>query len=210
MSASKSSFSVIIIEDHDLVRDVLSAMVVRSDRLTLAGEAGDGNSALSLMEQRQADLAIVDFALPDMTGLEVIASARRVQPDTRYLILTGSPMDQQERARLAEFAEGFMHKEAGRDALLSMIIETAEKPPLGVSGPTPPDTGLGLANVGALTKRERSVLREIARGNSVDQMADALGISPSTVRKHRENVMAKLKLNSTAQLVRAAMQIGQY
>ena len=159
----------------------------------------------------QPDTAIVDFALPDMTGLELIELARSLSPDTRYLILTGSPMDEAERARLAECVEGFMHKEAGREALLAAIETTAAAKPLeparretdGV------ETG-GLLSAGALTKRERAVLREIARGHPVDAITDGLGISVATVRKHRENTMMKLKLNSTAPLVRAAMQIGQF
>lgn len=210
MKKNQTPFSVVIVEDHDLVRDALSAMVSRHPDLDLVGQAGDGTTALGLLETSSVDLAIVDFALPDMTGLEIITKARSIQPATRYLILTGSPMDEEERIRLAEFAEGFMYKEAGRDTLLDAIIATAKMTPLKVTETGLSEDRVGFINSGALTKRERSVLREIARGHSVDQISEALNISPSTVRKHRENIMAKLNLNSTAQLVRTAMQIGQY
>lgn len=210
MNETPQKYSVFVVEDHGLVRDALTAMVKRTSILKLAGQASDGATAISLIEQAKPDVAVVDFALPDMTGLEVITKVRMLLPETRYLILTGSPMDEMERVRLSEFAEGFMHKETGREALISAIIETAKSPPLTAKEVTDISENKGIVNAGALTKRERMVLREIARGHSVDQIATGLGVSPSTIRKHRENIMTKLKLNSTAQLVRAAMQIGPY
>lgn len=210
MTPPPTKISVIIVEDHDLVREALASMVARDPSLELLGEAGDGATALALIEQLEPDLVVADFALPDMTGLEVITKVRLIVPETRFMILTGSPMDKEERARLAKFAEGFMHKEAGRDALLAAIFETAKSIPFKASHSVPSTQAIGVVNAGALTKRERSVLKEIARGYSVQQIATGLGISPSTVRKHRENIMTKLGLNSTAQLVRAAMQIGPH
>ena len=210
MTHSPPIYSIVIVEDHNLVRDSLAAMVERHPQLELVGQAADGQSAISLIEKTKPDVAIVDFAMPDMTGLEVITKTRELQSVTRYLILTGSPMDDEEREHLSKLAEGFMHKETGRDALLDMIIDTANRPHLSPAKINTLDDNVGIINAGVLTKRERAVLREIARGYSVEQIADGLSISPSTVRKHRENIMRKLKLNSTAQLVRASMQIGQF
>ena len=210
MTNSPPIYSVAIVEDHNLVREALVAMVERHPQMELVGQAADGQSAISLITKTKPDVAIVDFALPDLTGLQVITKARDLQSATRYLILTGSPMDDEERAHLSKFAEGFMHKETGRDDLLDMIIDTANRPHLSPAKINTLDDNVGIINVGVLTKRERSILREIARGYSVDQISTGLGISSSTVRKHRENIMRKLKLNSTAQLVRASMQIGQF
>ena len=210
MTNSPPIYSVAIVEDHNLVREALVAMVERHPQLELVGQAADGQSAISLITKTKPDVAIVDFALPDLTGLQVITKARDLQSATRYLILTGSPMDDEERAHLSKYAEGFMHKETGRDDLLDMIIDTANRPHLSPAKTNTLDDNVGIINVGVLTKRERSILREIARGYSVDQISTGLGISSSTVRKHRENIMRKLKLNSTAQLVRASMQIGQF
>lgn len=210
MTNSPPIYSVAIVEDHNLVREALVAMVERHPQMELVGQAADGQSAISLITKTKPDVAIVDFALPDLTGLQVITKARDLQSATRYLILTGSPMDEEERAHLSKYAEGFMHKETGRDDLLDMIIDTANRPHLSPAKTNTLDDNVGIINVGVLTKRERSILREIARGYSVEQIADGLSISSSTVRKHRENIMRKLKLNSTAQLVRASMQIGQF
>ena len=205
---SHDTLGIIIIDDHAMVRDALCGVIEMSDGFELLGSAANGSKALDLLLSGETDIAVVDFALPDMTGIDVIRKAREAGVKTRYLLLTGSHMDTDERENIATIAEGFLHKEAGGDALLEALTSIAQGPKLR-AGTAETQSG-GVMNAGELTDRERGVLREIARGHSVDLIATNLGISISTVRKHRENIMAKLALNSTAQLVRAAMQIGQF
>ena len=212
MTKAENSRRVVVIDDHAIVREAVGGTIAMQAGYELAGSAEDGEGAIALLLDQQPDIAIVDFALPDMTGLEVIERVREAGSDTRFLLLTGSHMDERERAALAAVADGFMHKEAGRDSLLAAIDAVAEAPvrrPLTRQPETDDEEG-GVLKAGSLTVRERDVLREIARGHSVDTIAENLAVRVSTVRKHRENIMAKLGLNSTAQLVRAAMQIGQY
>ncbi len=200
---------LVIIDDHALVRDAIATVVELSDHLSLAGAASDGRSGLELIHQSKPDLALVDFSLPDMTGVDVIARARAEDSKARFLILTGSPLDARERDRLARFADGFHHKENGRAALLSAIARAMASPGPEMSAPGESDNEAFL-KAGLLTDRERGVVREIARGRSVEAIGERLGISTATVRKHRENIMAKLGVSSSTQLVRTAMQIGQY
>ena len=151
-------------------------------------------------ELRGADILLRDGVIAGIgEGLE-----------TRFLLLTGSHMDDRERAALAAVAEGFLHKESGRESLIEALEAVACAEPRRPASPLEEDEENGVLRAGLLTARERDVLREIARGHSVDAIAGNLEVRVSTVRKHRENIMAKLGLNSTAQLVRAAMQIGQY
>ena len=124
-------------------------------------------------------------------------------------MLSGAPLDEDERAEIASRVEGFLHKEEGRDALVAAIRSTAAAPRRARLHRVDA-ARTGVLNASALTPRERAVLREIAKGRSVDAIAETLGMSPGTVRKHRENIMGKLGLNSTAALVRAALQIGSY
>lgn len=200
---------VVVIDDHAIVRDAVSTVVEMSDAFELAGTASTGAEAIELLSTVQADVAVIDFAMPDMTGVDVINKLRAMGTKTRFLLLTGSHMDEEERERLSRCAEGFLHKEAGRNILLQAIGNVAESACLQLSPRDELDTS-GVLGTGDLTGRERGILREIARGHSVEQIAANLGISAATVRKHRENIMSKLELNSTSQLVRAAMQIGQY
>lgn len=211
MTDVENPVTVAVIDDHAIVREAIGATIDMQDGYAIIGSAEDGEAAIDLLLSARPDVAVVDFALPDMTGLEVIGRVRAEGLETRFLLLTGSHMDDQERAALAGVAEGFLHKEAGRENLLKALGEVAAG---GLRNPAGSlrDEGLegGVLKAGLLTVRERDVMREIARGHSVDTIASNLGVAASTVRKHRENIMAKLELNSTAQLVRTAMQIGQY
>lgn len=202
------SAGIVIIDDHALVREALIMTVELQDGLEILGEAADGENGLELLANAQPDLALVDFSLPDMTGAELISAARAAGDNCRFLMLTGSPLSDAERAQLAQLADGFHHKENGRTALLDAIRRT-----LGTKiSPrrAHEDTEHALLKTDQLTTRERGILREIARGQSVDFIATELGITAATVRKHRENIMLKLGLTSSTQLVRTAMQIGQY
>jgi len=209
--ASDGPVSVLVVDDHPLVREAIGSAVALADDLELVGEAGDGQSALAALDRLKPDVCIIDFALPGMTGLDIVARARAGGSTTRFLLLTGATLDAAERASLSARVEGFAHKEAGSDTLMDAVRKAARAPRLRASTPRiDPDPSAGLTRAGALSERERAVLREIARGHPVDEIAARLEVSPATVRKHRENIMLKLDLNSTAQLVRAAMQIGQF
>ena len=210
MRGVDNSIRVVVVDDHAIVREAVGGTIDMQDGYELVGTAEDGLSAIALLVSLAPDIAVVDFALPDMTGLEVIERVRGEGLETRFLLLTGSHMDERERAALAAVAEGFLHKESGRESLLEAIEAVANAGPRRPVAPVDDDEEGGVLRAGTLTARERDVLREIARGHSVDTIAENLEVRVSTVRKHRENIMAKLGLNSTAQLVRAAMQIGQY
>lgn len=210
MNGVDNSRRVVVVDDHAIVREAVGGTIDMQAGYTLAGAAEDGMSAIDLLLAEKPDIAVVDFALPDMTGLEVIERVRGEGLETRFLLLTGSHMDDRERAALAAVAEGFLHKESGRESLLAALEAVAHAEPRRPAAPLEEDEENGVLRAGLLTVRERDVLREIARGHSVDTIAENLEVRVSTVRKHRENIMTKLGLNSTAQLVRAAMQIGQY
>lgn len=119
---------VVVIDDHAMVREAVGATIEMQPGYTLVGAAEDGAAALDLLVAAQPDVAVVDFALPDMTGLEVIEQARGRALAVRFLLLTGSHLDEDERAALAAAADGFLHKEAGRDALLGALDRVASQP----------------------------------------------------------------------------------
>lgn len=210
MKGVENSRRVVVVDDHAIVREAVGGTIDMHEGYTLAGVAEDGTTAIDLLLAKKPDIAVIDFALPDMTGLEVIERVRGEGLETRFLLLTGSHMDDRERAALAAVAEGFLHKESGRESLIEALEAVACVELRRPVSSLEEDEENGVLRAGLLTARERDVLREIARGHSVDAIADNLEVRVSTVRKHRENIMAKLGLNSTAQLVRAAMQIGQY
>ncbi|XBQ17031.1 MAG: response regulator transcription factor [Oceanicaulis sp.] len=198
-----------MVDDHAFVRDAAEAVIAGCHDLDPVGSAGTGAAAIAKVFELDPDVVVVDFALPDMTGLDAVETLRAEGIPARFVLLTGAPLDAAERDAIAARVEVFLHKEAGHEALLGAIRKAALAAPL-APAPADPFAASGAVNAGLLTARERAVLREIARGRPVGEIAERLGVSPATVRKHRENVMSKLNLNSTAALVRAAMQIGQY
>lgn len=205
---SQTPLRIIVVDDHELVREAVGSAISQSDQLNLIALAPDGASGQALIEAHQPDIAVIDFTLTDMTGLELIEAVRPSAPRTRFMMLTGSPLDKDEQAQLSARVEGFLNKAEGRKKLISKILETRQAPR--VSQREVFEESGGLLNASMLTSRERELLHEIARGHSVHEIADKLSISVATVRKHRENIMDKLELNTTAQLVRAALQIGQF
>lgn len=200
---------VFIVDDHSLVREALARSITLEPDIEVCGEARDGTGALEQLADLKPDLVILDFALPDMTGLEVVSAMNRAGRRPPVLLLTGAPLNEAERAEMAEVVEGFVHKEDERGTLIAAVRQAAASQ---VRNGTPPreDRSAVAMHAGNLTARERAVLREIAKGHSIDYIADSLSISAATARKHRENIMGKLGVNSTAALVRAAMQIGWY
>ncbi|WP_371394200.1 response regulator [Glycocaulis abyssi] len=201
---------VFIVDDHSLVREALARSVTLEPDIEVCGEARDGVSALEQLAELDPDLVLLDFTLPDMTGLEVVSAMNRAGRRPPVLLLTGAPLDETERAALADAVEGFVHKEDERDTLIAAVRETAARQVRKKAATPREDPPAAAMNAGNLTARERAVLREIARGHSIEQIAGSLAISAATARKHRENIMGKLGVRSTAALVRAAVQIGWY
>lgn len=209
MDPVKLEIRVVVVDDHSLVREALVQSIALEPDIEVCGEASNGLEALTVCAALNPDLILLDFSLPDMTGIDVVDAMNAAGSRPRVLLLTGAPLDEDERAQLAREVEGFLHKEAGRDALVAAIRAAAAEPVKARSARAEDDRS-GVLNASALTPRERAVLREISKGRSVEIIAETLGMSPSTVRKHRENIMGKLCLNSTAALVRVALQIGSY
>lgn len=201
---------VFIVDDHSLVREALARSITLEPDIEVCGEARDGTGALEQLADLKPDLVILDFALPDMTGLEVVSAMNRAGRRPPVLLLTGAPLNEAERAEMAEAVEGFVHKEDERSALIAAVRQTAASRVRHAASPREDRSAVAIMHAGNLTPRERAVLREIAKGHSIDYIADSLAISAATARKHRENIMGKLGVNSTAALVRAAMQIGWY
>ncbi len=209
MYPAELDIRVVVVDDHSLVREALVQSIAMEPDIEVCGEASDGLEALAICSAINPDLVILDFSLPDMTGIDVVDAMNAAGPRPRVLLLTGASLDQDERDQLAQRVEGFLHKEAGRDALVA-AIRAAACEPVKARPAHGDDERTGVLNASALTPRERAILREIAKGRSVELIAQTLVLSPSTVRKHRENIMGKLGVNSTAALVRVALQIGSY
>ncbi len=210
------SARIIIADDHELVRRGLRATISEHAGWEVCGEASSGREALELARQVKPDIAVVDFAMPDLNGLEAARRIRAELPNTEVLMLTMHETESLVREALAAGVHGFILKsDAGR--LLGEAIEAllANKPfftgrvsQLILHGYLNPGdkTDEASATLTRLSPREREVVQLIAEGKSTKEVADRLGISPKTAETHRTNIMRKLNLHSVTELVRFAIR----
>ena len=211
--------SIMIVDDHPLFREGLKTIISRDKRYEIIDEAGTGQTALDKAEKHKPDLMMVDLSLPDMSGIQLTRNILARQPQIKIIIVTmHSKVDYMAEAFQAG-ATGFVVKESAAEGLLkgietvlkgdyfldravsAEVVETLKKLP-------GKETKINDAQYGTLTAREQEVLRQLAEGLSSKEIAKKLFISPKTVENHRANIMNKLDLHSTIELVRYAAKLG--
>lgn len=211
--------SIIIIDDHPLFREGLKTIISRDDRFKVVGEAGSGHEGLEMTKRLKPNLVIVDISLPDQSGIQLTRELRQLLSETKILIVSmHSKIDYIAEAFQAG-ATGYVVKESASERLLQglksvakgdyyldssvshAVVENLMKSPLKAAKITD-------ADYATLTPREQEVMRFLAEGLSSKAVAEKLFISPKTVENHRANIMNKLGLHSTIELVRYAAKLG--
>ncbi len=210
---------IIIIEDHPLFREGLKSIIVRSNRYEVVGEAGNGRDGLQITKELKPDIALVDIALPDQSGLGLISDILKLSPQTRIIIISvHSKIDYIVKA-FQSGAFGYIVKVSATDKLLEGIervlkgdyfMDTAVSQQVvkKLAGSQANDKVVTSNGYDALTPREQEVMILIAEGLSSKQVADKLFISPKTAENHRSSIMRKLGLQSTIEMVRYAAKLG--
>jgi DNA-binding NarL/FixJ family response regulator len=209
------SVRVLLVDDHPLVRAGIRRVLESRAGLTIVGEAPNGLEALRLIEESRPDVVVLDLAMPEMDGLELLERLRDRSDSLRILVLTMHAQREYIRRALQAGADGYLLKESAVQELL-VAVESV----LGGKPYYSPAVAAELARAAAdppggkaparprLTGREREVLSGIARGLSTKEIAAELDISGRTVETHRANLMRKLELKSIALLTQYAMRVG--
>lgn len=202
---------IVLADDHALFRQSLSALLHSQEGIEVAGEAGDGNEALRLIESIRPDVAILDISMPSPGGLEVIQTLRKQRLPVKILLLTMlTGPDLLDRAMEAG-ANGFLLKENTFDELMTALKTVGQGGTYvspAISSRCPAGEATGISDKSRLTPRELEVLTRIASGLSNKKIAKKLHISVKTVDTHRTHIMQKLNIHTTADLVRYAMTHG--
>ncbi len=215
----KRSQRLLIVDDHPLFREGLKAIIARSARFEIVAEAGTARSGLQKALDLTPDLVIVDISLPDRSGIDLTRDIRSRVAAARVLIVSMHARVDYIVEAFQAGATGYVVKESAADRLLqalevvsageyyldSGISREVVQRLMNVQAAGP---GAGDAAYGRLTRREQEVMRRLAEGHSPRQVAEGLGISAKTVENHRSNILRKLGLSGTMELVRYAARIG--
>jgi DNA-binding NarL/FixJ family response regulator len=206
--------SVVLVEDHAILREGLRALIDLEPDLKVVGEASTGAEGVRAVQGLKPKLVITDLAMPGGSGLDTIEELRAVCPNLRVLVLTAYCTDEYIELALSAGADGYVLKDASRAELLEAIraVMAGQKyfsKPVSarlVSGYLRRSDPAGPCP--AITEREREVLIRIALGESSKRVAVALHLSVKTVEKHRANLMRKLELHNTAAVTLFAVRKG--
>jgi DNA-binding NarL/FixJ family response regulator len=199
--------SVLLVDDHSLVRRGFRRILEDEPDITVAGEAGDGAEAVRLARELQPQVVVMDCAMPKMNGLEATRKILEKQPQTLVLMLSMHPEETLVRQALDAGARGYVLKNAV-DLELGAAIRRV------VAGETVLDSQLRRPatlkgeRTAHLTPRELEILQMIVDGKSNKEIATALDLSANTVAVHRANLMDALGIHKTAELVVYAIRNG--
>ena len=215
MAAGK--IRVLIADDHTVVREGIRQILGREEDMEVVGEAGDGLEALEMVRALKPAVVVLDIAMPGISGLETVSLIKETMPECEIVVLSmhskesmihrmldsgalgyvlkASPSsDVINAVRAAHRGEYFLSSKIKAELVSAYLYSRKEKPPV---------KGYDL-----LSEREQQVFRLVAEGNSTNQIAELLSVSPKTVEKHRTNIMKKLGLKDRLDLVKEAIKIG--
>jgi DNA-binding NarL/FixJ family response regulator len=209
--------SVLIVDDHRMMRDALVMILERENDITVVGQASDGREGAEKAAKLQPDVVTLDVAMPNLNGLDAARHIRRHSSSSRILIITSYDDDLYIQHALEAGVDGYVTKHSAAETLAKAVREVAKggkvyspnvKKRIPQYEKTEGGRKLLRRKSDTLTERETEVLQLIAEGNANKQTADKLGISIKTVEKHRQAVMNKLHIHDTAGLTRYAIAAG--
>jgi DNA-binding NarL/FixJ family response regulator len=210
-----ASISILLADDHTLVREGIRALVEKLPSVTVVGEAKDGREALRMVKEHKPNLVLMDIAMPGLNGLEATARISKEVPGTRVIILSMYANEEYVREAIRAGAAGYMVKR-GAAAELKLAITAVARgeqyfSPMVSANVTRDRRGRLSADrawIERLTSRQREILQLIAERHSTKDIAGILNISIKTVETHRAQLMQRLDIHDVPGLVRFAIRAG--
>jgi DNA-binding NarL/FixJ family response regulator len=212
-----NTFKIVIADDHVILRQGLKRILSDMRGIEVIGEAGDGLELLKLLSKTSPDMVLLDISMPNLRGIEAINEIRKTRADLKILVLTMHKGKEYLCEAISAGADGYLLKEDA-DSELFAAIEKIRSGKIYVShslselltgewakvcrGERKPDAGP------ELTIREKEVLKLIAEGKTSREIGGLLFLSNRTIERHRANIMRKLQLKKTADLIKYAIQKG--
>ncbi|MFA6289221.1 MAG: response regulator transcription factor [Opitutaceae bacterium] len=216
--ASPKPITILLAEDHAIVRQGLCALLNADGHFKIVAEARTGREAVEMTTALKPDVILMDIAMPVLNGLEATRQILTANPAARIIVLSAHSDDEYIKRMCAAGVCGFLEKQTSAEILTKAIREVAAggiffSPSIAKrlrdeQGKPRGRDGTPKADATRLTAREAEVLQLVAEGSANKQIADTLGISIKTVEKHRQHLMDKLKIHDTAGLTRYAIAEG--
>ena len=206
--------SILIVDDHTVVRDGLNALLSAEAGMKVIGMAGDGIQAVKLAAELQPDVVLLDLVMPKMDGVQATLEIKKVASQSRILVLTSFAENHQVFSAIKAGAIGYLMKDTSSEELIQAIRDTYDgRPALGPNIARKLMTDIQSqedlkSDTSALTEREVEILQHMALGQTNQEIADELFLSERTVRTHVTNILAKLGLSNRTQAVLYALRAG--
>ena len=209
---------VYLIDDQAMIRAAFRSLLSDCEEFDVVGDRGDAREALDEIGALRPDVILLDITMPGLSGLDAIAKIRKVLPRVRIVMLTHHEGQIFVEQAIREGAEGYLSKDSDVTELTLALKAVHRGDPYvspRVSGGLVsqvrgqrPGRVPAASKLGSLTPREREVFQLLALGKSNKEVANALGMSLGTAKKHRENLQRKLRCSSAAELARLAIREG--
>jgi DNA-binding NarL/FixJ family response regulator len=206
----------VVVDDHEIMREGIGALLRKCGDIELVGQAGDGRSAVELVIQLRPDLVIMDIGMPKLNGIDATRQMIQLLPDIKVMALSAHADNQIISQMILAGARGYMHKEStfsemkdgitamleGKTFLCSRISKVVFSDYINIL------TNPNSIETDGLSLREREVLQLVAEGYTSKEIGKIIKLSPKTVETHREHIMNKLKIHTIPGLTKYAVQKG--
>jgi DNA-binding NarL/FixJ family response regulator len=201
---------ILIVDDHEVVREGLKGILSKSSDITVADEAVDGQEAFDKIHKKKFDVVLLDISMPGRSGLEILKDIKIQKPELPVIILSIHPEERYAVRSLKSGASGYLTKESARDELIEAIREASEGRKYVTSSLAQKlaselevDTDKPIHEI--LSDREFDVLCNIASGGTVKEIARKMSLSPNTISTYRSRILEKMCMKTNAELTRYAI-----
>jgi two-component system, NarL family, response regulator NreC len=206
-----SKIKIIVVDDHQLFREGITSLLAKNEDLEIVGEADSAAQLFDLLKEKHVNLVLMDISMPETNGLDAIKSARDQYPDVKFIVLTMHAEGQYVVKAVKNGAFGYLVKNADEKELLQAIRDVAN----GKKHFNSEISQLMIGNMALegeshkkLSDRELEVLQLVSEGKTTKEIADELFVSTRTVETHRVNMMKKLHVQNTAELIKKSAHLG--
>jgi DNA-binding NarL/FixJ family response regulator len=204
------SFTLVIADDHDIIREGIKGIVCQDPNFKVVGEAIDGQDALEKVRELKPDILLLDITMPKISGLDVIEQIHHVSSGTKIIIVSVHKMSMYVRKAIKLGVKGYLHKENAADELLAALQRVSR----GETYLSPDISSFVLEEAlskeetekEVFTDREEDILRLIVEGKTAKEIAKILYISPRTVENYKNKLLKKLNLHRTSDLIKYVLE----